>query len=388
MGDNSLDFDLDLDIDIGNIFDLLSEESETREAVWQPEYEHHTQPTKQEQQQKQEDIARRNSLQMTPRVMKNDIRRYYSRMLMNTINSADFNQLQSFFSTFMAGTTKFFANYDNFDPKFRFPSQLLAGGPKLTSHYFLGIFVMYPDVVMNMNNTLITTSNTWTGTKIEMSVEFFATKMYDLADNEWIPQLETLEEKCNRLAMVKNDKLLQSSSMPSFWDHSTFAPHNDYLRREPPYYPAASVFSTGSVHGTSSSVCSSLSGTSNSTASTASTQNFVGMHYNNSDLHKRNGTGDDLEDGNAVDKRKRAKVTPLRPSVAPPKNDSGTALQPSVTSPKDNSNTTISEDYVRALNAQARIVPTPMHVRMEGTITMFLDENKRIQHMNLRVHEI
>lgn len=385
MGDHSLDFDLDLDIDIENIFDLLTEESETREAVWQPEYDHHTQPTQQEQKQKKEDIAKRNSLQMTPRVMKNDIRRYYSRMLMNTINSADFNQLQSFFSTFMTGTTKFFANYDNFDPKYRIPSQLLAGGPKLTSHYFLGIFVMYPDVVMNMNNTVITTSNTWSGTKIEMSVEFFATKMYDLADNEWIPQLETLEEKCNRLAVVKNDKLLQSCSMPSFRDQSTIAPHKDYLRREP-YYPAASVFSTSSVHGTTSSVCSSVSGTSNSTAST---QNFVGMHYNNnSDLHKRNGTSDNQNGINTEDKRKRAKVTPIRPSVAHPKNDAGTAMQPSVPSLKDNSNTTISEDYVRALNARATIVPMPMHVRMEGTITMFLDENKRIQHMNLRVHEI
>eukprot|EP01032_Pedospumella_encystans_P021269 gene21269-24137_t len=331
---------------------------------------------------------------MTPRVMKNDIRRYYSRMLMNTINSADFNQLQSFFSTFMTGTTKFFANYDNFDLKYRIPSQLLAGGPKLTSHYFLGIFVMYPDVVMNMNNTVITTSNTWTGTKIEMSVEFFATKMYDLADNEWIPQLETLEEKCNRLAVVKNDKLLQSSSMPSFRDHSTIAPQNNVNRREP-YYPAASVFSTGSVHGTTSSVCSSLSGTS---YSTASTHNFVGMHYQGSnDLHKRNGTCDDQEDSNAADKRKRAKVTPVRPSGtnssitgAHAKNDAArsTSMQPCLSSPKDINSATISEDYVRALNAQATIVPTPMHVRMEGTITMFLDENKRIQHMNLRVHEI
>ena len=244
---------------------------------------------------------------------------------------------------------------------------------------------MYPDVVMNMNNTVITTSNTWSGTKIEMSVEFFATKMYDLADNEWIPPLETLEEKCNRLAAIKNDALLQSSSMPSFRDHSTLAPHTEYVRREP-NYPNTFAFSTGSADGTTSSVCSSLSGT----------QNFVGMdHNNNSDLHKRNGTGDDLEDGNAADKRKRAKVTPVRPSganssitIAQAKNDAGTALQPSVTSPKDNSNPTISEDYVRALNAQATIVPMPMHVRMEGTITMFLDENKRIQHMNLRVHEV
>eukprot|EP01032_Pedospumella_encystans_P017313 gene17313-19734_t len=330
---------------------------------------------------------------MTPRVMKNDIRRYYSRMLMNTINSADFNQLQSFFSTFMTGTTKFFANYDNFDPKYRIPSQLLAGGPKLTSHYFLGIFVMYPDVVMNMTNTVITTSNTWSGTKIEMSVEFFATKMYDLADNEWIPQLETLEEKCNRLAAIKNDKLLQCSSIQSFRDHSTIAPQNK-VRREP-YYPNASVFSSGSANGTTSSVCSSLSGTSNSTAGT---QNFVGMQYNgNSDLHKRNGTCDDHEDSNAADKRKRAKVTPVRTSggnssitCAHAKNDAtrGTSMQPCLSSPKDINSATISEDYVRALNAQATIVPTPMHVRMEGTITMFLDENKRIQHMNLRVHEI
>ena len=46
---------------------------------------------------------------------------------------------------------------------------------------------------------------------------------------------------------------------------------------------------------------------------------------------------------------------------------------------------TIPEEYSRALCAQARLLPTPMMVQMTGTITMFLDENNHIQHMNMNL---
>jgi len=48
----------------------------------------------------------------------------------------------------------------------------------------------------------------------------------------------------------------------------------------------------------------------------------------------------------------------------------------------------ISDDYVRALCAQATLVPSPLRVSMKGKMTMFLDENNHILHMNMTVSQI
>ena len=266
-----------------------------------------------------------------PKVMKNDIRRYYSRMFMNTINCGDFNQLQSYFSTFMRGPAKFFANYDNFNPNLCLPTQLVADGPKLMSHFLLGILVMYPDLVMRMHNTQITTSSSWTGTKIEMSVAFYATKMYDLSIDEWVPQLEALEEKCTQLAAEKTNKMnLNTAALSSDVDCSKL---DDC---------ASSHSETGSVK---------------TNSSYASRDSDVSDHSN------------DSEDYSNI-KRKRAKREVLEVNSAPFRSThSGT----------------IPEEYARALCAQARLLPTPINAQMTGTITMFLDENNHIQHMNMNL---
>jgi len=299
----------------------------------------------------QEDGAKQNTGLVNPRVMKNDIRRYYSRMFMNTINSGDFNMLQNYFATFMRGNTKFLANYDNFDPKYSLPSRLVANGPKLMSHFLLGILVMYPDLVMQMNNTVITTSNAWSGTKIEMSVAFSATKLYALSDDEWVPQLHVLEEKCSQL--MKETRKKGTVAVPSRQCSTSFSAST-----------TSSISSTSSSSSVAYSVLESSKNTSRCDGS--------GLPRSASSL------ANDLTHGNrnsAAGKRKRV--------VQTTHNRSDDTVNTTVQSRQQQKDNNISEAYVRALCAQAVVLPIPMIISMEGTITMFLDENNCIQHMNM-----
>jgi len=45
----------------------------------------------------------------------------------------------------------------------------------------------------------------------------------------------------------------------------------------------------------------------------------------------------------------------------------------------------VPTEYIHALQAQARLLPKAMQLHTKGKITMFLDENNYIQHMNLTV---
>lgn len=128
-----------------------------------------------------------------PKVMKNDIRRYFSRMFMNTINSADFINMQNFFNTFMKKDCTF-VSAQTLSPVFNVPERLVAKGPRLFSHYLLGCFVMYPDMVLTMNDTRIVTSSSWAGTKVIMEVDYHLTKIYDIPYETWVPPEEAVED--------------------------------------------------------------------------------------------------------------------------------------------------------------------------------------------------
>jgi len=128
---------------------------------------------------------------VTPRVVKNDIRRYFSNMFMNTVNSADFHRTEDFFRTFMANDCTFVSQQE-LGSEFRVPSALHTVGPRLFAHYLLGCFVMYPDMALSMSDTKIVTSSTWTGTKIVMQVEYKLTKTCDIPLECWVPPATAL----------------------------------------------------------------------------------------------------------------------------------------------------------------------------------------------------
>lgn len=50
----------------------------------------------------------------------------------------------------------------------------------------------------------------------------------------------------------------------------------------------------------------------------------------------------------------------------------------------DKNNNFISEEYICALCAQATLLSKPIPLSMSGVVSLFLDENNHIQHMNIR----
>ena len=125
----------------------------------------------------------------TTKIRKNDIRRYIPGMLVNAINSGDFNLIQSFLFEYFPITGIFIAQSD-LTSKFQIPPIITLVGPQLLTHYFLGLHIMFPDIVMHLHNSRIITYTSVEGSQIVMGVEFVMTKMAHLPIEVWIPPLE------------------------------------------------------------------------------------------------------------------------------------------------------------------------------------------------------
>jgi hypothetical protein len=134
-----------------------------------------------------------------PKIMKNDIRRHMAGMFINTVNSADFSKIQSFLRTFVVGPCMFVAQHEA-RPEMRLPDKLITAGPRLMSHYLLGCFVQYPDMVMHLKDSSIVTSANCSGSRIVMQIDICATKLHDLEFGDWMPPAAQLGGMYNRAA--------------------------------------------------------------------------------------------------------------------------------------------------------------------------------------------
>lgn len=153
----------------------------------------------------------------SPRILKNDIRRHYCKMFLNTINSADIFNMQDFFNTFMAGNCKFVADV-KFSPEFLFPDRLCTNGPRLAAHYVLGVFLMLPDLVLKLVDSQIITSSAWSGSKIQLQVEVVCTKVCDIPMGAWIPDQQFLDkvyEQHSMKSVLKIADLVRQSATAS-----------------------------------------------------------------------------------------------------------------------------------------------------------------------------
>lgn len=332
---------------------------------------------KKEKEKETEEHTKKSELLVAPTVVKSDVRRYYSLMFMNTINSGsgDFNQLQNYFSTFMRGPAKFQADYGKFNPQLCLPTQLVADGPKLMSHFILGVFVMYPDMVMHLKETRIITSNCWLGAKIEMDVEFLATKTYDLTLDEWVPQLQALEERCNALGEEKRHKLRDKFSLPflTSWPSDIDLHINDDER-------SLSFGSSSSL----SSVDSLQLEKRFSTVSVDSYPDCATSTTRTNELGHRTDLSDDKRVDFPASKRKRVPCTAREAAVAVAGDATSVSAAHRAPAWATPSNNRIPEEYVHQLCEQARKIPTPVELRQTGRLTLFLDEHHLIQHMHMR----
>ncbi len=121
----------------------------------------------------------------------NDVRRHYARMFITSVNSSDLLSVDSFFSTFMSGPCHIVANH-RLSTVYGMPAHLDATGPRQFAHYLLGCFVTFPDLVLKLKDSKIITSTAWKGSKIVMDVEAHCTKIYDIPDYQWVPEVDKL----------------------------------------------------------------------------------------------------------------------------------------------------------------------------------------------------
>eukprot|EP01032_Pedospumella_encystans_P003117 gene3117-3674_t len=207
------------------------------------------------------------------------------------------------------------------------------------AHYLLGTFVMYPDMILLMNGSRITTSPSWTGTKIEMDVECFSTKMYDLSIDDWIPQLSTLGERYRKLIAEKKQHLSEEQSAVD---------------------ATASTCSTSSAHSISSgdtikregvgvdSFVASCEVNSNNDSRAASN---VGPNANSSNSSC---SIDDQKDSQNKRKRNEPNTISATTSTSNSSSSSNVCTTPSLTDGR------IPDEFVHSLAAHATLLPHPV----------------------------
>jgi hypothetical protein len=332
-----------------------------------------------------------------PKIMKNDIRRYFSRMFMNTINSADFRNIQSYFHTFMAGPCKFVADHELI-PEFKIPGRLVAAGPTLMSHYLLGCFVQYPDMAMTMKNSSIVTSTSWAGTKIVMEMEIRSTKMYDLDFSDWIPQITDLDtkygealalkaateaqavKKRRRAASLKAavaDLSLEPVSLESAIGSVSPGSAGGSVTCQGEWFPAPAVSATALVF-TTETAADLPDAPAVSPSATTAVKQPVGK--NAPKKTKPEGKASKSK-STAASKKRNSDDLELTSDAS-----DLSALAPDA-APRSEDDFQIPEAYVHSLFAKARLLPKPIELVLGGTITMFLDENNHMQHMGLDMRQ-
>lgn len=151
-----------------------------------------------------------------PKVLKNDIRRSFSKMFLNTINGGDFQMVQDFSTAFILPSSQFGASL-KFNGDFGMPSSLHGLGPRALVHHLLGCFVMFPDMIGTMQDTQIITSNRWPGTKIVIPWDCKFTITHRIPTECWIPPRDKAELmyaepsiECMMAALSMTDKPVPS----------------------------------------------------------------------------------------------------------------------------------------------------------------------------------
>lgn len=170
----------------------------------------------------------------------NDVRRHYARMFITCVNSSDLHSVDSFFSTFMSGPCQIVANH-RLSTAYGLPTHLDATGPRQFAHYLLGCFVTFPDLMLKLNESKIVTSTAWKGSKIIMDVEAHCTKIYDIPDYQWAPEVDKLSNLYTNLSVEdangKND-CVDGNCDDNCVAHKVVAPapttiRADYFQRMP-----------------------------------------------------------------------------------------------------------------------------------------------------------
>lgn len=328
-----------------------------------------------------------------PKVMKNDIRRYYSKMFMNTMNSADFINIQNYYNTFMCGPCKFVTEHA-VNPEFSIPKLMVACGPRVMAHYTLGCFVMFPDMTMIMSDSRIVTSNSWTGTKIVMDMEIRATKSSDIDMSDWIPQISELEQMYKT---AQQEKVLSTMAVTDVNGANVCAAGTDVAQPSQPRkavtagcdtdadcsqgptqsYAAITTAAVAAVESatTTSGSCKrkvdemdDMSTSSRSTTSSVSSYSSTSSHHSNGSEHNSHKSNTSNSSYTSTSSHSTTSTISANGNM-------------DLIAPQDYRQSYIPESYIQALFGRARPRATPQQILIKGEIILYLDENNHIQHI-------
>jgi hypothetical protein len=305
-----------------------------------------------------------------PRMLKNDIRRFYAPMFMNTINSGDLLIMQDFFYTFMTGSCRLVGD-QSYKPEFQLPGRIIGSGPVQTSHYLLGTFLMYPDLVTKMRNCQLTTSNTWKGTKITLDVEVVGTKVATLPMEAWMPHKSCLP-LIYAQPTVQHMVHLVRSNFPNYYDFSTRLSSNPAAQRAD--WPSVTVvaaneegeISPGSYRNAGSSCTFSQPSCGAGTSDDRCDQSSEGTEPMVS-----SGSNTDFSVDNSADTSGSSSSSSKRP---------GKALK--------NSPHYIPASFIYTLSEGLQPLATPLSLHSVGRVEFYLDENNHVQLFNLSLVQL
>lgn len=154
------------------------------------------------------------------RIAKHDVRRYFTRMFFNAINSTNFTTLLDYLNTFMKTDCEFALEYTAPFEVESFPKRIAAVGPRLSAFYLTGVGAMFPDMVLSLNTCQLVTSTAWTGTKLVISSRLQYTKIYDISFDGALQQLGLIYKahmkKGSAKAAIKIEPALGETAIGSF----------------------------------------------------------------------------------------------------------------------------------------------------------------------------
>lgn len=304
------------------------------------------------------------------KIPKSDIRNYFANMFLNTINSGEFEHAQNFFQTFMTKKCQFTTG-QNFPTEANIPSIIRGNGPNLFAHYFLGMHVMFPDIVLKMHNSRMETCPKNKTTRIIANVECNFTKTVHIPYDLWIPPENLLEDIYAAESLEEITNVLRGTSISEavVVADAVTEPAESTL---PPVLPSRRTMQEDKAH-----LCSDTSNefTTTTTVTTAVTPTTGTT------------TADALDDSSCTNTSsvlsKRKHSTSNNTSTTPPSPHDSSSNSSAVTTTTTGLPYYVPTKYIQQLLLAATPLAQPVPVHSVGQLQIIMDENKHILYMGL-----
>jgi len=143
------------------------------------------------------------------KLMKNDIRRHLPKMFLTAWNSGDVREAQNMFNTFITEDCYFEANI-RLPSEFQMPLSIVTTGPLQFSHFMLGCVVMHPDMVLSMQQNVISGVPKSPTCTITMNVELKMTKLAHISPQLWLPRSDLIHKLYRASSASDLNRILQN----------------------------------------------------------------------------------------------------------------------------------------------------------------------------------